>query len=147
LVSGEASGQLAKPAKVVPLGEVFSEASKQVVQQPSDEVVATPAPEQVVTRAPSALSRVRTVRAVEGSAFDRVVEGLRTGQHKVGEFLGRVVSGCQVPFGSGTGGPVLVLGVLLVTTAFAGRRFFGIRLATDDGVPRFLFARELTPPG
>ena len=57
------------------------------------------------------------------------------------------ITACQVGFGAGAGGPALVLGVLGLAVALAGHRVLGSRWASDEDVPRFLYAWELTPPG
>jgi hypothetical protein len=112
------------------------------------EVPATPAPEQQVRQAPPQISRTgSTVAAPERSPVDNALRPITTGLQHVGSYLGRVVSACQVGFGAGTGGPVLVLAVLGLVAALERRRTFGVRSVTDEDVPEFLYAGEISPPG
>jgi hypothetical protein len=115
--------------------------------QASGEVAATPAPEQQVRQAPSQITRTHPANAVESSPLDIAVRPLRAGVQQVGSYLERVVSACQVGMGSGTGGPVVVLAVLGLVAALERRRILGVRSTTDEDVPEFLYAGEITPPG
>lgn len=150
-----------QPASVGLVGE---EAAKAVVDEPAqarpkkaepankepkavDEVIATPAPEQVVRQAPVHLIRPEAVRPASPSVADRVLHPLRMGFQQIGASLGRVVGACDVGFGSGAGGPVLVFAVLSMVAPLIRRRVFATRWTADEDVPEFLFARELTPPG
>jgi hypothetical protein len=73
---------------------------------------------------------------------------LRSGFDRVGQYLGRVVSACEVGgSGTGTGGPVVVLAVLGVVAALERRWALMVQPATDEDAPEFLYAGELTPPG
>jgi hypothetical protein len=65
----------------------------------------------------------------------------------IGSYLGRVVSSCHVPMGSGAGGPVLVLGVLSMAAALTRHRVLGIRPTTDEDAPELLYATEVIKPG
>jgi len=122
------------------------EETLQAEQAKAEVVEPTPAPEQVVSRAPSRPVVAEPVHT-ESSVLDRAVQPLRTGFQQVGAYLGRVANACQVGLGSGAGGPVLVLGVLCMAIAVERRWVLRARPATDEEVPEFLFARELTPPG
>jgi hypothetical protein len=109
---------------------------------------ATPAPEQVVRQAPPVhLVRADTAVRPEPSVVERVTHPLRMGFQHVGATLGRVVGACEVSFGSGAGGPVLVVAVLSLAAPFIRRRVFMARGITDERVSDFLLVRELTPPG
>ena len=72
------------------------------------------------------------------SLVEHVVYPLRIGVEHLKTSLGRVVSACEIGFGTGAGGPVLVLGVLGMAIPFIRRRVFAIRWATDEDVPEFL---------
>jgi hypothetical protein len=113
--------------------------------QPQPSVAPTPAPEQQVVR------QVPTTLVPQAhpssSLIDHVVHPLRIGVEHLKTSLGRVVSACEVGFGTGAGGPVLVLGVLGMAIPFIRRRIFAIRWATDEDVPEFRYVWELTPPG
>jgi len=115
-------------------------------EKPDEVVVATPAPEQVVRQAP-ALAPRSAVTTPEPSLAHRITHPLRVGFREIGASLGRVVGACDVGFGSGAGGPVLVFAVVALATPFIRRRVFATRWTADEDVPEFLFARELTPPG
>lgn len=108
-------------------------------------VAATPAPEQQVMPVPSHITHTRT--APQDSALERAVRPLGVGFERIGAYLGRVVSTCQVAAGSGAGVPVLALAVLSVVTALNRRRVFGTRPATDEDVPELLYATEVIAPG
>jgi hypothetical protein len=114
---------------------------------PQPAVVApTPAPEQqVVRQVPTAV--VPGIRDASSSLIDHVVHPLRIGVEHLRTSLGRVVSACEVGFGSGAGGPVFVLAVLGMAIPFIRRRFFAFRWATDEDIPEFRYVWELTPPG
>jgi len=116
-------------------------------EKPDEVVAATPAPEQVVRQVPAHLVRTDTVQGSAPSVADRVMHPLRVGFQHIGASLGRVVGACDVGFGTGSGGPVLVLAVLSMAVPFIRRRVFATRWSADEDVPEFLFARELTPPG
>lgn len=113
------------------------------IDQP--EVAPTPAPEQQVVR------QVPTVVVPHDdhapALADHVVHPLRIGVEHLKTSLGRVVSACEVAFGTGAGGPALVLAVLCMATPFIRRRIFAIRWATDEDAPEFRYVWELTPPG
>ncbi len=109
------------------------------------EVAPTPAPEQqVVRQVPTAVVPTAEHRR---SLIDQIVHPLRIGVEHLKTSLGRVVSACEVGFGTGAGGPVFVLGVLSVAIPFIRRRVAMTRWATDEDVPEFRYVRELTPPG
>lgn len=110
------------------------------------EVAATPAPEQqVVRQVPTAVVVPEPGRIP--ALAEHVVHPLRIGVEHLRTSLGRVVSACEVAFGSGAGGPALVLAVLAMATPFIRRRVIGTRRVTDEDAPEFLFVWELTPPG
>ncbi|MEX0874955.1 MAG: hypothetical protein WD646_06705 [Actinomycetota bacterium] len=135
-------------AQPKPLEEAFFGAEQeQQADQAAETVAATPAPEQVVGRAPSNPTLQEEPSHSGGSVLDRAVQPLRAGFHQIGANLGRVANACQVGLGSGAGGPVLVLGVLCMAIALERRWGLRARPATDEAVPEFLFAQELTPPG
>ena len=119
------------------------QAPKAKISQPA--VAPTPAPEQqVVRQVPTAV--VPNMDHTP-SLIDHVVHPLRIGLEHLKTSLGRVVSACEVGFGTGAGGPVFVLGVLCVAIPFIRRRVMMTRWATDEDVPEFLYVWELTPPG
>jgi hypothetical protein len=130
-----------EPAKVDPKAEEAKQ------EKPDEVVAATPAPEQVVRQVPAHLVRPNTVGGSAPSVVDRVMHPLRVGFQHIGASLGRVVGACDIGFGTGSGGPVLVLAVLSMAVPFIRRRVFQTRWSADEDVPEFLFARELTPPG
>ena len=109
------------------------------------EIPATPAPEQqVVRQVPTAVvPRMDATPALS----DHIVHPLRIGLEHLKTSLGRVVSACEVGFGTGAGGPVLVLAVLCMLIPFVRHRFFAFRWTTDEDVPEFRYVWELTPPG
>lgn len=109
------------------------------------EVAATPAPEHQVKPVPAHITH--TSPTPQGSALDRAVRPLGVGLERIGAYLGRVVSTCQVAAGSGAGVPVLALAVLCVVTALNRRRVFGTRPSTDEDVPELLYATEVIAPG
>jgi hypothetical protein len=125
----------------------FDPKAAEAMQEPVDEVVATPAPEQVVRQAPAHFVRPNTDVHPAPSVVERVTHPLRMGFQQIGASLGRVVGACEVGFGSGAGGPVLVFAVLSVLAPFIRRRVFMARGTTDERVSDFLLVRELTPPG
>lgn len=138
-----AAGQMPAVAKA---GSNVAKAEVAKAEAPSEAVEATPAPEQqVVRQVPTAIVRPDSEQAP--SVADRVFHPLRMGVEHLRTSLGRVVSACTVGFGTGAGGPVLVLGVLCMALPFIRRRVFATRWATDEDAPEFLFALELTPPG
>ena len=114
---------------------------------PGEVAEPTPAPEQVV--APARIPVMSPARAHTSpfSPLDLVVTPLRVGLQQLEASLGRVVTACEVGFGTGTGGPVVVLAVLAMAVPFIRRRVLGTRSATDEDVPDFRFVWELTPPG
>ncbi len=130
-------------AKPQPLEETFQADQAEAEKEAAP---ATPAPEQVVSRAP-ARPVVQEPAHNDSSVLDRAVQPLRSGFQQVGAYLGRVANACQVGLGSGAGGPVLVLGVLCMALALERRWVLRAQPATDESVPEFLFAQELTPPG
>jgi hypothetical protein len=146
LLNDEAAADLAAPAGAEapkPQDAAIQEAAEPAIEQP--EVAPTPAPEQqVVRRLPTAIapSLDRTP-----SLVDHVVHPLRIGVEHLKTSLGRVVSACEVAFGTGAGGPVLVLAVLSMVIPFIRRRVMMTRWATDEDAPEFLYVWELTPPG
>jgi hypothetical protein len=114
-----------------------------VIEQP--EIAATPAPEQqVVRQVPTAV--VPNFQQAP-TLIDHVVHPLRIGVEHLKTSLGRVVSACEVAFGTGAGGPVFVLAVLSLAIPFIRRRVSMTRWANDEDVPEFLYVWELTPPG
>ena len=116
--------------------------------EPEPIVVApTPAPEQQVVRQVPTTLVPEAGHGASSSLIDHVVHPLRIGVEHLKTTLGRVVSACEVGFGTGAGGPVLVLGVLSMAIPFIRRRIFAIRWATDEDVPEFRYVWELTPPG
>ena len=108
-------------------------------------VAATPAPEHQVKPVPAHITH--TTPESQSSALERAVRPLGVGFERIGAYLGRVVSTCQVAAGSGVGVPVLALAVLCVVTALNRRRVFGTRPATDEDVPELLYATEVIAPG
>ena len=107
----------------------------------------TPAPEQVVRQAPAHLTRPISERTEQPSVAEKIVHPFRAGLQHIGASLGRVVSACDVLPGTGAGGPVFVLAVLSMAAPFIRRRVVDTRWATDEEMPEFLYAQELTPPG
>jgi hypothetical protein len=124
----------------------FAALSKAPQIEKADPPPATPAPEPVVARVQPALGSSSSSRSSE-SPIARVVRPLRRGVQRFGSYLERVVSSCPVGPVSATGGPVLVLAVLSVGLALNRRWVLAARPTTDEVVPEFLFAWELTPPG
>ena len=122
---------------------VIAKEEAKPIEEPA---VATPAPEQVVRQAPAHLTQ-RPAVPVADSPIERVTRPLRTGFQLIGSYLERVASACQVGFGTGTGGPVLVLAVLSLAAALNRHRTSLVRPATDEDVPELLYAWKLTPPG
>ena len=108
-------------------------------------VPATPAPEHQVRPAPARITRAEPVS--HDSALARAARPLGVGLERIGSYLGRVISTCQVVPGAGAGVPVLALGVLSVVAALDRRRVFGTRLTTDEDVPELLYATEVIAPG
>ncbi len=138
-VPAPAPAEDAKPPKAEK-----AEKAEKVEPQPIT-VEATPAPEQqVVRQVPTA---VVSESGDSSSLVDHVVHPLRIGVEHLKTSLGRVVSACEVGFGTGAGGPVFVLGVLSMAIPFIRRRIFAIRWATDEDVPEFRYVWVLTPPG
>jgi hypothetical protein len=112
----------------------------------ADPPAATPAPEPVVARVLPQTSSSFSV----GSAVAPVVRATRAIHRDVqrfGSYLERVVSSCPVGPVSATGGPVIALGILCFGLALNRRWVLAAQPATDESVPEFLFAWELTPPG
>jgi hypothetical protein len=149
LMQKDATSEEAVAAKPKPLEEAFygAEQEKEQTAEQTEAIPATPAPEQVVGRAPMRTAVQEEPSHGGGSVLDRAVQPLRAGFHQIGAYLGRVANACQVGLGSGAGGPVLVLGVLCMAIALERRWVLRARPATDEDVPEFLFAQELTPPG
>jgi hypothetical protein len=116
-------------------------------EEPGEVVEPTPAPEQVVRQAPARVVQTNTVANPAPSVVDRVMHPLRMGFQHIGASLGRVVGACDVGFGTGAGGPGLIMAVLSMAAPLIRRRVFMSRWTADEDVPEFLFARELTPPG
>lgn len=112
----------------------------------ADPPPATPAPEPVVARV-QAVVNPNSPSQSSGSPLARAVRPLRRGVHWFGSYLERVVSSCPVGPVSTTGGPVFVLAVLSVGLALNRRWVLAAQSATDECVPEFLYAWELTPPG
>lgn len=108
-------------------------------------VPATPAPEQQVKPAPAHITRTEPVS--QDSALARAARPFSVGLERIGSYLGRVISTCQVAAGSGAGVPVLALAVLSVVAALDRRRVFGTRSTTDEDVPELLYATEVIAPG
>lgn len=108
-------------------------------------VPATPAPEHQVRPAPAHITRMDPVS--HDSVLARAARPLSVGLERIGSYLGRVISTCQVAAGSGAGVPVLALAVLSVVAALDRRRVFGTRLTTDEDVPELLYATEVIAPG
>lgn len=106
----------------------------------------TPASEQVV-RPALAPAAHESARRESPSVAYRLAHPFGVGLDHLTASLGRAVGACEVGFGSGTGGPVLVLAVLGVAIPFIRRRVIGTRWTADEDVPEFLFAWEQTPPG
>jgi hypothetical protein len=147
LMQSDATSNDTVAARPKPLEEAFYGAEQEQQADQAETVAATPAPEQVVGRAPSNPTLQEEPSHSGGSVLDRAVQPLRAGFHQIGANLGRVANACQVGLGSGAGGPVLVLGVLCMAIALERRWVLRARPATDEAVPEFLFAQELTPPG
>lgn len=124
-----------------------AEAAEKKASESDEVVVATPAPEQIVRQAPAHLVRNSGTEQSQPSVVGAIVRPLRVGFQHLGVSLGRVVGACDVGFGTGSGGPVLVLAVFAMAAPFIRRRVQGARWSADEDVPEFLFARELTPPG
>jgi hypothetical protein len=134
LAEGSAMAEALAAEEPVALGAEASEGAEVLL---AEEQVAQPAAPKLAPYVPA-----------EGpTALERALGSLRAGSEQVGSFLGRVLTVCQVGMGSGAGGPVLLLGVLGMAVALARHRILGIRGASDENVPRFLYAWELTPPG
>lgn len=106
----------------------------------------TPASEQVVrpARVPTAHENARPESP---SVAYRLAHPFGVGLDHLTASLGRAVGACEVGFGTGTGGPVLVLAVLGMAIPFIRRRVIGTRWTADEDVPEFLYAWEQTPPG
>lgn len=131
----------AKPAATKP------QPAKKDVKAPETrgEPVATPVPEHFVTQAPAPVVRLQQATP-RGSVIARIVFGVGAKYRSIEAFIGRVASAGHDGSGSGTGVPVLVLGVLCAAAVFAHHRRYG-RWATDENALDLLYARELTPPG
>ena len=136
------------PAAGIPSAETEAAKAEEVAQERDEappSVAPTPAPEQqVVRQVPTA---VVPDMDHTPSLVDHVVHPLRIGVEHLKTSLGRVVSACEVGFGTGAGGPVFVLAVLSMAIPFIRRRVSMTRWATDEDVPEFLYVWELTPPG
>ena len=122
-------------------------AAKEAKQAEEEAAPATPAPEQVVRQAPAHLRSPISEQPQQPSVTEKIVHPFRTGLEHIGASLGRVVSACDVLPGTGAGGPVFVLAVLSLAAPFIRRRVVDTRWATDEEMPEFLYAQELTPPG
>jgi hypothetical protein len=111
-------------------------------------VPVTPAPEHVVrsARVPAAES-AQSTSSVSVTLVDHITQPFRIGLEIIEASLGRVVSACDAGFGTGAGGPALILAVLALAAPLIRRRVIGTRWTTDEDVPEFLFAWEQTPPG
>ncbi len=109
------------------------------------EVAATPAPEHQVRPVPAHITRTEPVS--QDSSLAEAVRPFSVGLERIGSYLGRVISTCQVAAGSGAGVPVLALAVLSVVAAFDRRRVFATRPTTDEDVPELLYATEVIAPG
>jgi hypothetical protein len=139
--------EAAKAAKIDPAPAEPTAVAEEKVVKPDEVVAATPAPEQVVRPAPAHLVREMEVKQEAPSVVERVFHPFRAGLQRFGASLVRVVSACDVGLGTGTGGPVFVLAVLSMAAPFIRRRVVGTRWSTDEDMPEFLYAAELTPPG
>jgi hypothetical protein len=124
-----------------------AKADEAKASEPDEVVVATPAPEQIVRQAPAHLVRQSTEQRSQPSVVDGITRPLRVGFQQIGASLGRVVGACDVGFGTGSGGPVLVFAVLAMAAPFIRRRVLATQRSADEDVPEFLYAQELTPPG
>jgi hypothetical protein len=122
-------------------------AAKAAEQAEKEAAPPTPAPEQVVRQVPAHLTNPISEPAQQPSVAEKIVHPFRAGLQQIGVSLGRVVSACDVLPGTGAGGPVLVLAVLSLAAPFIRRRVVDTRWATDEEMPEFLYAQELTPPG
>ena len=113
----------------------------------ADPPAATPAPEPVVVARvlPQSSSTISVPAVVAPIA--RAVRTVHRGVQSFGSYLERVVSSCPVGPVSATGGPVIALGILCCGLALNRRWVLAAQPATDESVPEFLFALELTPPG
>ena len=132
------------PAEETVAPEPVGETSPSVAET-RDEPVATPAPEPQVRPVPAHIKRTEPAPQVSGLAT--LVRPFSAGLERIGSYLGRVVSACQVAAGSGAGVPVLALAVLSVVAALDRRRVFGTRTTTDEDVPELLYATEVIAPG
>jgi hypothetical protein len=112
----------------------------------ADPAPATPAPEPVAPRV-EARSSSSAPSGQSEAPLARVVQPIRRGARWFGSYLERVVSSCPVGPVSATGGPVIALAVLGVGLALNRRWVLAAQPTTDEAVPEFLFAWELTPPG
>ena len=146
LKSTPATADMAGPAKAESdKAKAEVEGAEQV---PAGEVAEpTPAPEQMVSAARTPVTRPDQARTPPLSPVDRLVHPLRVGLQQLEASLGRVVTACEVGFGTGNGGPLPVLAVLVLAVPLIRRRVIGTRWATDEDVPDFRFVWEQTPPG
>jgi len=133
-------------AASAPSTNPFSATSTTPQIKKADTAPATPVPEPVVTRVQPILSSSSAGTQPAGP-LERAITPLRRGVQRFGSYLERVVSSCPVGPVSATGGPVIALGILCVGLALNRRWVLAARPATDESVPEFLFAWELTPPG
>lgn len=121
------------------------EAAAAAQKQQVSESEATPAPEQAFR--PASVPVIKSSSSVSVSLVNRITHPLRIGLEHIEASLGRVVSACETGFGTGNGGPMFVFAVLALAVPLIRRRVIGTRWTTDEDVPEFLFAWELTPPG
>ena len=134
----------AKPAAAAP-AEKKPEPAKSEAPVKRDEPVVTPVPEQFVMQAPAPVAAPkRSTR--HRSVVAALVFGAGAKYRQIEAFFGQVASAARDSSGSGTGVPVLVLGLLSAAAVFAHHRRYG-RWATDENAVDLLYARELTPPG
>lgn len=108
-------------------------------------VAATPAPESQVGPAPAHITHPDP--ADQRSTLARALRPFSVGLERIGSYLGRAASACQVAAGSGVGVPVLALAVLSLAAAFDRRRVLGTRSAADEDAPELLYATEVIAPG
>jgi hypothetical protein len=135
------------PAAELAVPEPSSEpkAEPPPVAETRDVPVATPAPEHQVRAVPVHIARREPEPRPAG--LPAAVRPFVTGVERIGAYLGRVVSACQVAAGSGAGVPVLALAVLSVATALTRRRVIGTRSIADEEARELLFAGEVIAPG
>ncbi len=112
----------------------------------ADPPAATPAPEPVVERVAPRTNPMSSV-GTSVAPLARATRAIHRDAQRFGSYLERVVSSCPVGPVSATGGPVIALGILCSGLALNRRWVLAAQPATDESVPEFLFAPELTPPG